>query len=158
VAVGQQSAGILLFREDRGVLEVLIGHPGGPFWANKQEGAWSIPKGLVEPDEDPMATARREFAEETGFAVPDSPAYDLGSVELRSKKQVVAWAIRGIVDPADATSNSVRMEWPRGSGRIIEFPEIDELRWCAEAEAEILLNSAQKRFIARLRKRLDHLK
>ncbi|MDJ0955136.1 MAG: NUDIX domain-containing protein [Acidimicrobiia bacterium] len=152
------SAGILLYRTTRGVLEVLIGHPGGPFWAKKQEGAWSIPKGLVEAGEDARKTALREFAEETGHPLPDTEAHPLGEVTLRSGKRVVAWAIRGDLDPGKASSNLVRMEWPRGSGRQIEFPEIDELRWCPMDEAQRLLNPAQVEFLKRLRKRLDHVK
>ncbi len=152
------SAGILLYRETGGVLEVLIGHPGGPFWAKRQEGAWSIPKGLVEAGEDARATALREFAEETGHVLRESDALALGEVTLRSGKRVVAWAMRGDLDPTKAVSNPVRMEWPRGSGRQIEFPEIDELRWCRVDEALRLLNPAQTDFLKRLRKWLDHAK
>lgn len=147
-----------MFREDRGELEVLIAHPGGPFWAKKDEGAWSLPKGLVGPDEDPQRAAVREFTEETGFAVPSEDFLELGSVQLRSGKEVVAWAVRGDIDTAEASSNLVRMEWPRGSGRFIEFPEVDRLVWCTPTEAERLLNPAQATFLARLRKSLDHLK
>ena len=152
------SAGILLYRDDRGSLEVLIGHPGGPFWAKRQQGAWSIPKGLVDDNEDPKAAARREFAEETGSPPPDAEMIDLGEVELRSGKRIIAWAIRGTLDTTQARSNTVKMEWPRGSGRMIEFPEIDQLRWCSATEAAVLLNPAQKTFLERLRKRLDHTK
>lgn len=153
---GGLSAGILLYRDSGGVLEVLIGHPGGPFWANRHEGAWSIPKGLVEPGEDARATALREFAEETGHTLTESDAVALGEVTLRSGKRVVAWAIRGDLDPETASSNPVRMEWPRGSGNHIEFPEIDQLRWCRPDEAVRLLNPAQTEFLFRLRKWLDH--
>ena len=153
---GPLSAGILLFREMGDALQVLIGHPGGPFWASKQEGAWSIPKGLVEPGEEAVGTALREFAEETGHEPSGDEMLDLGEVKLRSGKRVVAWAIRGEMDPSDAVSNLVRLEWPRGSGRFIEFPEIDQLRWCSLAEAETLLNPAQTAFLTRLGKLLDH--
>lgn len=158
MAAKRVSAGILLYRRDRGHLEVLIGHPGGPFWAKRHQGAWSIPKGLVDGDEDPQVAARREFAEETGSELPETEMLELGEVELRSGKRVVAWAIEGTLDTATATSNTVEMDWPRGSGRTIEFPEIDELRWCSVEEAGELLNPAQKSFVERLRKRLDHAK
>lgn len=149
------SAGILMFRQDRGRLEVLIGHPGGPFWAKKDTGAWTVPKGLVEPGEDPQQTAKREFAEETGFDPGAERMLSLGSVTLRSGKEVVAWAVPGVVDVGQAASNLVHMEWPRGSGRWIEFPEIDRLLWCSVADAERRLNPAQRTFLARLVKSLD---
>jgi predicted NUDIX family NTP pyrophosphohydrolase len=154
---GVLSAGILMFRRDRGDLEVLIAHPGGPFWAAKNIGAWSVPKGLVESGEDPMVTARREFAEETGFPAGSNELIALGSVTLRSRKEVVVWAVEGDVDPAAASSNLVTMEWPRGSGRTMEFPEVDRLTWCSVDDAERLLNPAQVAFLARLTKYLDHV-
>ena len=150
------SAGILLFRRSRGMLEVLIGHPGGPFWANKQEGAWSIPKGLVEDGEDVIEAAQREFEEETSFPLPHPEMIDLGAITQRSGKIVAAWAVEGDIDEVAAQSNPVQIEWPRGSGRVIEFPEIDEFRWCTVAEAEHLLNSAQIPLLIRLNKWLDH--
>lgn len=150
------SAGILLFRHGSGRIEVLIGHPGGPFWKNRNEGAWSIPKGLVEPEEDSRQAALREFAEETGLQLPDQGMIPLGSVRLRSGKEVAAWAVRGDLDPAAAVSNAVIMEWPPGSGRRIEFPELDELRWCSMKEAAQLLNPAQEPFLLRLQESLDH--
>ena len=156
MAGGRRSAGVLLYRGDGERLEVLIGHPGGPFWRNRSEGAWSIPKGLVGDDEDPKAAALREFAEETGSRLDGSRAIGLGAVVLASGKEVVAWAIRGDLDVATASSNPVQMEWPRGSGRIIEFPEIDELRWCDTATARNLLNAAQRAFLDRLEESLDH--
>ena len=154
----QLSAGILLYRPTPSGLEVLIGHPGGPFWSNRDDGAWSIPKGLVGPGEDALDAARREFQEETGSAVDTATATDLGTAVLRSGKLVRAWAVRGDLDPSTAASNLVRIERPRGSGRYIEFPEIDELRWCGIDEASRLLNPAQKVLIDRLRKSLDHEK
>ena len=155
---GAASAGILLYRVVAGRLEVLIGHPGGPFWANKQTGAWSIPKGLPEPGESLEHAAVREFHEETGHPVPDRALVELGSVVLRSGKTVFAWAVEGDLDASTAHSNPVEMEWPRGSGRVITFPEIDEFRWCPLSEAEELLNQAQRMFLARLSKTLDHRK
>lgn len=150
-----RSAGILLFRQ--GVeLEVLLAHPGGPFWRNRQKGAWSIPKGLVEPGEDEPGAAIREFEEETGVRLERNRLMSLGEVQLRSKKTVVAWACSGDLDPAELESNPVRLEWPRGSGRVIEFPEIDEVRWCTLSEAAVLLNEGQLPLLDRLKETLDH--
>lgn len=151
-----RSAGILLFRTSGDVLQVLIGHPGGPFWKNKSEGAWSIPKGLVEPGEDPLLAAQREFAEETGHRADVTQTFPLGSTTLSSGKEVMVWGVRGDLDPAVADSNNVAMEWPRGTGRTIEFPEIDEVRWCPLGEARRLLNAAQQVFLDRLQELLDH--
>ncbi len=150
-----RSAGILLFRRYEAGFEVLIGHPGGPFWKNKQEGSWSIPKGLLDPGEDEQVAALREFAEETGRQLEPEALIELGSVQLRSGKTVVAWAAEGDLDAAAAVSNLVVIEWPRGSGRMIEFPEIDEVRWCSPQEARILLNTAQVEFVIRLQEWLD---
>ncbi len=148
------SAGILLYRLTNDGFEVLVAHPGGPFWANRNDGAWSIPKGLVDPDEDLEAAARREFAEETGFA-PDAPAADLGSVQLRSGKVVHAFAVNGDLDPERIVSNTFPLEWPPRSGRFIETPEIDRVAWCSPAEAKRLLNPAQAELVDRLAARLD---
>ena len=153
---GKLSAGILLFRIGDDGLEVLIGHPGGPFWANRHEGAWSIPKGLLDPGEDARQAARREYEEETGSPVPPGPMYDLGEVELRSGKRVVAWGVEGDLDADRARSNRIPIEWPRGTGRIIEIPEIDQFRWCGPDEAASLLNPAQVSFVGRLQKSLNH--
>ncbi len=137
-------------------LEMLIAHPGGPFWAHKHEGAWSLPKGLVEPGEDEQAAAMREFAEETGYAVSSVGLIELGAVLLPSGKRIVAWGVEGDLNPATFTSNLVSMEWPRGSGRVIEFPEIDAVEWCSPQRAVLLLNPAQGRFVERLQEKLDH--
>ena len=150
-----RSAGILLFRQGQ-VLEVLVAHPGGPFWQNRHRGAWSIPKGLIEPGEDAQAAALREFVEETGYHPRQERLVPLGEVQLRSKKTVIAWACRGDMDPAQLQSNPVRIEWPRGSGRFLEFPEIDEVRWCTLEEAADLLNERQLPFLFRLKEYLDH--
>jgi predicted NUDIX family NTP pyrophosphohydrolase len=150
-----RSAGILLYRAADQV-EVLIGHPGGPFWANRHEGAWSIIKGIVEPGEDEQATALREFEEETGLRLEPDGMIDLGEVVLRSGKVVTAWGVGGDFDVAELRSNPVRMEWPRNSGNHIDFPEIDEVRWCRLEEAANLLNPAQVPLLARLQESLDH--
>lgn len=152
---GMKSAGILLYRE-RTVLEVLIGHPGGPFWVNKHEGAWSIIKGLVEPDEVEVEAALREFREETGHPLRSGAMIALGEVRLRSGKVIVAWAIAGDIDPDSLSSNEVEMEWPRNSGRMVSFPEIDKFRWSTIPEAASLLNPNQIPFLHRLEESLDH--
>ena len=124
-----KSAGLLLYRVRDGEPEVLLGHMGGPFWARKDERAWSIPKGEYGDDEDALAAARREFAEETGSAPPDGEALALGEVRQSGGKRVVAWALAGDLDPATVRSNTFVMEWPPRSGRQQEFPEIDRAEW-----------------------------
>ncbi|MEX0753371.1 MAG: NUDIX domain-containing protein [Xanthobacteraceae bacterium] len=123
----QISAGLLAFRRRNG-LEVLLAHPGGPFWAKKDDGAWTIPKGLTESDADPLSAARREFTEETGF-VATGEITQLQPVRQRSGKTVLAWAFEAEFDPANFTSNTFEMEWPPRSGRRKSFPEIDRLAW-----------------------------
>ena len=150
------SAGILLYRTSGELLEVLIAHPGGPFWKHRHEGAWSIPKGLVERGEDLIETALREFAEETGHKLNPVGLLPLGSVQLASGKEVVAWGVAGDLDPARSNSNLITLEWPRGTGRMIEFPEVDEVRWCSPSEAKKLLNRAQEEFVDRLQESLNH--
>ena len=122
------SAGLLLFREVAGQLQVLLAHPGGPFWRNKDEGAWSIPKGGIGDGEEPLAAAQREFAEETGHA-PTGPFLPLDPVRQHGGKLVHAWAVRGDFDVATLRSNTFTMEWPPHSGRRQEFPEIDRAEW-----------------------------
>src|SRR5688572_18124893 len=122
----QRSAGILLFRRRRGAIEVLLAHPGGPFWAKKDEGAWSIPKGVYEPGEDGLAAAKREFAEGTG-APTEGEAVALGAFRQSSAKTVDVWAIEGEFDPARLKSNTFALEWPPRSGRRREVPEIDRV-------------------------------
>jgi len=150
---GPISAGILLYRLVGDVVEVMIAHPGGPFWANKHEGAWSIPKGLIEPGEDPETAARREFAEETGAAAPEV-LIDLGAVVQRAGKTVCAYAGEGDLDTASVVSNLIAIPWPPRSGRTIEVPEIDRMVWVSLDEARLLLNRAQAVLIDRL---VDHL-
>ena len=145
------SAGLLVFRSDpSGGLEVFLVHPGGPLWARKDEGAWSIPKGEYEAGEEPLAAARREFTEETSFEPPDPPFIALGSVQQRSGKVVHAWAAEASLDPSRLRSDSFSMEWPPGSGKQREFPEVDRGAWFSAAEAKRRIVPAQKPFIEAL--------
>jgi predicted NUDIX family NTP pyrophosphohydrolase len=144
------SAGILLHRQRDGQLEVLLAHPGGPFHARKDLGAWTIPKGEVEPGEDLVDVARREFAEETGHPAPADAPLPLGTIRQRGGKLVHAWALRGDLDPAAAQSNTFSMEWPPGSGRVDAFPEIDRVAWFDLPEARLRLKEAQVPFLDRL--------
>jgi predicted NUDIX family NTP pyrophosphohydrolase len=139
------SAGILLYRW-RGVrAEVFLVHPGGPFWAKKDEGAWSVPKGLVNPNEDELECARREFTEETGFDAGGNGAeHDLGSFRQPSGKRLHIWAIEGDVDPAAVKSNLFDMEWPPKSGRTAHFSEVDRGGWFERAEALLKIVSGQR--------------
>ena len=147
----KRSAGLLLWRRaEDGALEVLLGHPGGPFYARKDDGAWSVLKGEVERDEDPLTVARREFEEETGATPPDVPPIELGEIRLASGKFVVAWAFEGDLDPATAVSNTFELEWPPMSGRVRSFPEIDRVAWFDLTTARTKLNPAQTAFIDRL--------
>jgi predicted NUDIX family NTP pyrophosphohydrolase len=143
------SAGLLLFRRSAGKLELFLAHPGGPFWVAKDIGAWSIPKGVVEPDEDLLTAARREFREETGFSVA-GPFVPIGSVQQKSGKEIHAWACEGNVDASKATSNKTTIEWPPKSGRRMEIPEVDRCEWFSAEEARTKLNPAQAAFIDRL--------
>lgn len=143
------SAGILLFRRRQGPLEVLLAHPGGPFWRGRDAGAWTIPKGLVGPGEALLDAARRELREETGLA-PDGPFLPLGSVRQKAGKTVHAWACEGDADPATVTSNTTTIEWPRGSGRRITYPEVDRCAWFALDAARGKLNPAQSELLGRL--------
>jgi len=138
-----RSAGLLLYRVRDGVPEVLLGHMGGPFWARKDEHAWSIPKGEYGDDEDALAAARREFAEETGSAPPDGEPLPLGEVRQSGGKRVVAWALEGDLDPATVASNTFTLEWPPRSGRQQEFPEIDRADWFALDAARAKLVKGQ---------------
>jgi predicted NUDIX family NTP pyrophosphohydrolase len=151
---GITSAGILLYRWREGVLELLLAHPGGPFWLTKDLGHWTIPKGEVEAGEELLAVARREFAEETGHAIAEGPGIALGEIRQKSGKQVVAWGIEGDLDPRRAHSNRFSMEWPPGSGLTESFPEIDRVEWFDPSEARLRLKAAQVPFIDRLEERL----
>jgi predicted NUDIX family NTP pyrophosphohydrolase len=147
---GLTSAGILLWRHQGGTLEVLLAHNGGPYWVKKDHGHWTIPKGEVEPGEELSAVARREFAEETGHAVPDGPLIDLGQIRQKSGKVVLGWGVEGDLDPATAVSNTYEMEWPPRSGRMQAFPEIDRVEWFGMDEARSRLKAAQVPFLDRL--------
>ncbi len=142
------SAGLLLYRR-RPRLEVLLVHPGGPFWAKRDAGAWSIPKGLVEAGEEPLAAARRELREETGFDLDVSAARSLGSVRTAGKI-IAAWALEADVDPTTIRSNTFPLEWPPHSGRVQEYPEVDRAAWFDRAEAERRLLEGQRPFLAAL--------
>ncbi len=146
----KQSAGILLFRRGPGGLEVLLAHPGGPYFAALDEGAWGIPKGEIEPGEAPLAVARREFEEETGHPAPPGEPIALGEIRQKGGKVVAGWALEGDVDPARAVSNAVRIEWPRRSGRFVEIPEIDRVAWFEPGEARRRIRDAQVPFLERL--------
>jgi predicted NUDIX family NTP pyrophosphohydrolase len=148
--VPKLSAGVLLYRARDGVVEVLLAHPGGPFWARKDDGAWSIPKGEYADGEDPWAAAQREFLEELALPVPAGPRIDFGSLKQPSGKVVTAFAVEGDLDAADARSNTFEMEWPRGSGKMREFPEVDRVGWFAVAQARTKLLKGQLPFLDRL--------
>jgi predicted NUDIX family NTP pyrophosphohydrolase len=150
----RRSAGIVLHRDGAGGPEVLLVHPGGPFWAKKDLGAWSIPKGEYEPDEDPRACALREFEEETGTRLDAADLVELGAVVQKAGKEVSAWAVRGDLDPATVRSNTFTMEWPPRSGRRQEFPEVDRAEWFALDEARAKLVPAQAELIDRLAERV----
>lgn len=137
------SAGILLHRSHGGRTEVFLVHPGGPFWARKDAAAWSIPKGLVEPDEDMQAAARREFFEETGFAI-DGALVPLGEFRQPGGKVILAWAVEGNADPAALKSNMFEMEWPPRSGVKRQFPEADKAAWFSLDEAAGKIHAGQR--------------
>jgi predicted NUDIX family NTP pyrophosphohydrolase len=144
------SAGVLLYRTCDRIVEVLIAHPGGPFWARRDESAWSIPKGEYVDGEDPWKAAQREFDEELGLAVPAGSRIDLGSLKQPGGKVVTAFAVQGDLDVTDARSNTFPLEWPKGSGTIREFPEVDRVGWFAVAQARTKLLKGQREFLDRL--------
>jgi predicted NUDIX family NTP pyrophosphohydrolase len=147
--MSKTSAGILMFRRREGMLEVLIVHPGGPFWKNKDVGAWSIPKGEFLPGQDPLKTAKREFKEELGKSV-SGKFTELRPVFQAGGKIVYAWAVEGDLDVSTIKSNEFEMEWPPRSGRNMKVPEVDRAEWCDLATAREKLNSAQVGFIDQL--------
>jgi predicted NUDIX family NTP pyrophosphohydrolase len=145
----KQSAGLLLFRRRCGAIEVLLVHPGGPYWARKDDGAWSIPKGLFEEGEDALEAAKREFQEETG-GQPSGTFIELGKFKQPGGKMVSAWAVEGEFDLASFTSNSFAMEWPPRSGRMREFPEADRAVWFTADEAAVKIIRGQRPIIEAL--------
>jgi predicted NUDIX family NTP pyrophosphohydrolase len=152
--VARKSAGIVLYRSGVAGIEVLLVHPGGPFWAKQDAGAWSIPKGEYEDGEDPLACALREFEEETGTRLGSDDLVELGSVRQKSGKQVTAWAVAGDLDAEAVRSNTFVMEWPPRSGRQAEFPEIDRAQWFGVDVAREKLVSAQAELLDRLLQRV----
>ena len=150
------SGGILLFRHLAGRLQVMLVHPGGPYWENKDEGVWSIPKGLFEENEGPLEAARREFAEETGFDA-EGEFIELGELVQPSKKIVHAWALESDLDTTRIRSNTFTLEWPPNSGRFENYPEIDRGQWFDIAEARTKIAKGQLGFISRLIERLESI-
>ena len=149
----KRSAGILLFRFNNAALEVLLVHPGGPYWVDKDAGAWSIPKGEYSEGEDALAAAKREFAEETGVKV-EGEFLPLGDVKQAGGKIVQAWALEGDLDPSLIRSNTFTLEWPPRSGSVREFPEVDSAKWFLMPVARQKLLFGQREFLARLCERL----
>lgn len=147
------SAGILLFRRESGFVEVFLVHPGGPFWARKDAGVWSLPKGEYIDDEDPFAAAKREFAEETGLSV-DGEFLPLGELKQSNSKRITAWALEHDLDPALMKSNSFLLEWPPKSGKMKEFPEVDAGAWFSLPDAHEKLLPGQRPFLTRLAEKL----
>ena len=152
--MAKRSAGILMYRGSPPRLELLLVHPGGPFWARKDLGAWSIPKGEYAEGEDPLAVAKREFAEELGSPPPQGEFVSLGELVQPSRKLITAFALEGDFDPATLTSNRFELEWPRGSERKQSFPEVDRAAWFAPARAREKIQPGQAPFIDRLLERL----
>ncbi|WEB43816.1 NUDIX domain-containing protein [Streptomyces yunnanensis] len=148
---GKRSAGLLLHRSGAdGGTEVLLAHMGGPLWARRDAGAWSVPKGEYAPPEEPLAAARREFAEELGMPPPDGRYVPLGDVRQSGGKVVTVWAVAGDLDPDRIEPGTFELEWPRGSGVIRSFPEIDRVAWCTPEQARARLVTAQREFLDRL--------
>jgi predicted NUDIX family NTP pyrophosphohydrolase len=145
----KRSAGLLLYRRSKGALEVFLIHPGGPYWAKKDQGAWAIPKGEYKKDEDPLAAAKREFQEETGFTAAGE-FLDLGSIRQASGKIVTAWAFEGDCEPDELVSNTCEIEWPPHSGRLMEIPEVDQGRWFGMMEARESIREDQELLLDRL--------
>ena len=152
--MAQISAGLLMYRLQHGQLQVLLVHPGGPFFRNKDDGAWTIPKGEVQPGEELLATARREFAEELGIA-PTGEFIALTAVKQKGGKTVHCWAFAGDLDPASIVSNTFQLEWPPKSGRMMDFPEVDRAEWFTATDAMQKINAAQTAFITELQTKLS---
>jgi predicted NUDIX family NTP pyrophosphohydrolase len=149
------SAGLLLFRFTEGRPEVMLVHMGGPFWQRRDVGAWSIPKGEYQPSEDPLAAARREFTEETGLTAPQGKPIDLGEVRQSGAKIVHAWAVEADLDVSRIESNTFELEWPRRSGRVQRFPEVDRAEWFDLERAREKLVRGQVAFLEKLVKEIE---
>jgi predicted NUDIX family NTP pyrophosphohydrolase len=149
----KRSAGLLMYRKRRDELEVLLVHPGGPFWEKKDQGAWTVPKGEYEENEEPLAAAQREFFEETGF-IASGDFIELGSVRQKSGKVVIAWAFEGDCDPAQLVSNTCQIEWPPKSKKRLEIPEIDQGRWFTLSTARQFIRLEQGRLLETLENRV----
>ncbi|MES2999841.1 MAG: NUDIX domain-containing protein [Pseudomonadota bacterium] len=151
----RHSAGLLMYRRIAGgTIEVLLAHPGGPYWRNKDAGAWTIPKGEFEAPEEALAAAQREFLEETGIA-PQPPFEAIGEIRQKGGKRIQAWAFEGDADPAGLQSNEFEMEWPPRSGKLQRFPEVDAIAWFSPDEARLKMNPAQAEWLDRLAHALD---
>ena len=148
--MAKRSAGILMFRGSEAELSLLLVHPGGPFWAKKDDGAWSIPKGEYDEGEDPLLVARREFEEELGSPAPGGEVIELGELVQPSRKLITAFAVAGDFDTSRLRSNLFELEWPPKSGRMQSFPEVDRAAWFSPDEARRKLNAGQRPFIDRL--------
>jgi predicted NUDIX family NTP pyrophosphohydrolase len=153
--MSKRSAGILVFRKLDNQVEVLIAHPGGPCYIKKDNGYWTIPKGLYDDDEEPMDAAKREYEEEIGLQVPEGELIDLGEIKRSDGKFIKAWAVEGEVDTTKVKSNTFKLEWPPKSGKKIEVPEIDRAEWYELAAAIPKLQSAQVVFLERLAAKLN---
>jgi predicted NUDIX family NTP pyrophosphohydrolase len=152
--MAKRSAGLLMYRRKSGAVEVFLVHPGGPFWARKDAGAWSIPKGEYDEDEQPLEAAQREFQEETGF-IASGNFLELGSIQQKSGKLVSAWAFEGDCDPRTLVSNRFQLEWPPQSGRFIDVPEVDRAGWFSIFAAKESILKSQQPFLDRLSERLN---
>jgi predicted NUDIX family NTP pyrophosphohydrolase len=150
VRATRRSAGLLLFRHSDDGLEVLLGHMGGPLWAKKDAGAWTVPKGEYDPDEPAWEAARREFQEELGLAPPEGDAVPLGEVAQKNGKVVTAWAVEADPDLSGFSPGTFTMEWPPRSGRVREFPELDRVEWLGLERARAVIIAAQTAFLDRL--------
>jgi len=151
--MAKQSAGLLIYRERQGQLEVLLVHPGGPFWKNKDAGAWTIPKGELRPEENPFEAAKREFQEELGFT-PSGSFIPLSPVKQKAGKIIHAWAAQADWDPKELKSNSFTLEWPPRSGKTQEFPEIDRAAYFEAETAETKINRGQIALLTELKAKL----
>ena len=152
--MSQKSAGIVLYRIQNSSIEVFLVHPGGPYWAKKDDGAWSIPKGEFDENEEPLAAAKREFQEETGIQI-SGEFIQLNPVKQKGGKRVYAWAVKGDIDPAKIKSNSFEIEWPPRSGKMKSFPEIDKAAWFPLSEAQKKIIEAQSALIKELESKIQ---